>query len=71
MKCLHITDTYTIKQAGFGDMFTVQNYHTLDNALLTGEEAELFNLELDNIVNLCKDEDELDNKLDILCGQFV
>lgn len=70
MSNVTVTDTYTIKTFCRGTMFTIQNYHNLDNTLIQGEDAELFNLELDNIFN-CSNMNEVDNKLDILCGQFL
>lgn len=66
-----ITDNFTIKQFGHGHFFTIQNYHTLENTMLEKDDANIFQSELDNIDNMCKDDADKENKLDTLCHKYL
>lgn len=71
MSVVKITDTYTVKKFGIDKFYSIQDYHTLDYSYLEGEEAELFEMELEGIYSSSHNDNEFDNKLDILCGQYV
>lgn len=69
MTCLHITDTYVIKSFANGGYFTIENYRTGESVIFQGDDAIIFEKELDSATSYGHTNDT--KHIDILCNNYL